>query len=71
VAFLVRRALVTGFRQGETIGLAAVAALFLIMPFLDVPVGLMTAAILGFLIARRVFLHEPACVRVPPEPLLA
>ena len=71
VAFLVRRALVTGFMPGETIGLAAVAALFLIMPFLDVPVGLMTAAILGFLIARRVFLHEPACVRVPPEPLLA
>lgn len=71
VAFLVRRALVTGFMPGDTIGLAAVAALFLIMPFLDVPVGLMTAAILGFLIARRVFLHEPACVRVPPEPLLA
>ena len=71
VAFLVRRALVTGFMPGATIGLAAVAALFLIMPFLDVPVGLMTAAILGFLIARRVFLHEPACVRVPPEPLLA
>ena len=54
--------------RARLFGLAAVAALFLIMPFLDVAgCGLMTAAILGFLGARRVFLHEPACVRVPPR----
>lgn len=69
-AFLVRRALATGFMQGEAIGLAAVTALFLIMPFLGVPVGLMTAAILALLIARRVFLHETRLRSTSAQPLL-
>jgi hypothetical protein len=55
VGFLIRCALVTGFMPGEAIGLATAAALFLIMPFLNVPVGLMTAAIIALLIFRRAF----------------
>jgi arabinofuranan 3-O-arabinosyltransferase len=54
-AFLIRCALATGFIPGETAGLALVAALFLVMPFFGVPVGLMGVAILALLIARRVF----------------
>ena len=54
-AFLMRCALATGFIPGEAIGLALVTALFLIMPFLGVPIGLMTVAIIALMIARRVF----------------
>ena len=54
-AFLMRCALATGFILGEAIGLALVTALFLIMPFLGVPIGLMTVAIIALMIARRVF----------------
>jgi hypothetical protein len=54
VAFLLRCALTTGFVRGEAFGLALGAGLFLIVPFLGVPVGIMTAAIIVMLIARRV-----------------
>jgi arabinofuranan 3-O-arabinosyltransferase len=54
-AFLIRCALASGLVQSEAIGLAAIAALFLILPFLGVPVGLMAAAIVALLIARRAF----------------
>ncbi len=57
-AFLVRIALASGFIAGEVIGLAAIAALLLVMPFFNVPVGLITSAILGLLILRRVVLNR-------------
>jgi arabinofuranan 3-O-arabinosyltransferase len=60
-AFLLRCAVVAGFVPSEAAGLALVAALFLIVPFFGVPVGLMGAAILALLIARRVFpLQDPS-----------
>jgi arabinofuranan 3-O-arabinosyltransferase len=66
VAFLVRCALVTGFARGEAFGLALVSGLFLIVPFLGVPVGLFAAAIVVLLIARRV-LHEEATAIAAPQ----
>jgi hypothetical protein len=57
-AFLLRCALATGFIPGEVLGLAAITMLFLIMPFLNVPVGLITSAILALLIVRRVVLNK-------------
>lgn len=57
-AFLIRSALASGFIAGEVTGLAAIAALLLIMPFFNVPVGLITSAILGLLILRRVVLDR-------------
>jgi hypothetical protein len=53
-AFLVRLAIKTGFLPGETIGLALVTSLFLVLPFLGIPVGLPAAAIAALLIVRRV-----------------
>ena len=52
-AFLIRCALATGFLAGEFLGLTVVMLLFLIMPFLNAPVGLVTSAILALLIVRR------------------
>jgi arabinofuranan 3-O-arabinosyltransferase len=57
-AFLIRSALATGFIRGEILGLAVIMVLFLIMPFLNVPVGLITSAILALLIVRRVILNK-------------
>jgi arabinofuranan 3-O-arabinosyltransferase len=63
IAFLMRCAIATGFARGEAFGLALAAALFLIVPFLGIPVGLMTAAIIALLIGRRVLGHEAAFAR--------
>jgi arabinofuranan 3-O-arabinosyltransferase len=46
-AFLIRCALATGFIPGEVLGPAVVVVLFVIMPFLNVPMGLITSAILA------------------------
>jgi hypothetical protein len=53
-AFLVRLAIKTGFLPGETIAMALITSLVLVLPFLGVPVGLPAAAIAALLIARRV-----------------
>ena len=58
-AFLVRLAIKTGFRPGETIALALITSLVLVLPFLGVPVGLPAAAIAALLIARRVCTPYP------------
>lgn len=52
-AFLIRCALANGFIAGEAFGLGFVAALFVIMPFVGVPVGLMAVAVMAVLILRR------------------
>jgi arabinofuranan 3-O-arabinosyltransferase len=57
-AFLIRCALATGFIAGEVLGLAVILVLFFAMPFLNVPVGLITSAILALLIIRRVVLNK-------------
>ncbi len=67
-AFLIRSALVTGFLPGEAYGLATIAALLLIMPFLGMPAGLTAAAIMVFLIARRAFCDR-AAGRAEPVPI--
>jgi arabinofuranan 3-O-arabinosyltransferase len=54
VGFLLRGALNDGFAPGEAAGLAIGAALMVTMPFAGVPVGLMAAAIVAALIARRI-----------------
>lgn len=59
-AFFLRHVLATGFRSGEIAGLAVITALLLIMPFLDVPVGLIVTLILASLIARRAFFPQVA-----------
>jgi Glycosyltransferase family 87 len=66
-AFIIRCALVTGFLAGEVLGLATVTALFLILPFFGVPIGLTAAAILLLLIARRVF-NDQASMAATPLP---
>lgn len=53
-AFLLRLAIKTGFLPGEALGLALIALMLLILPFLGVPVGLPTAVIAALLIAQRV-----------------
>jgi hypothetical protein len=58
VAFLLRCALATGFMPGEVIGLASITALFLIMPFLGMPIGLIAAVTLALLIARRALVQK-------------
>jgi len=58
-AFLMRHAISTAFTRAETIGLALVIALVLIVPFFGVPVGLPAAAIVAMLIARRTFGSAP------------
>lgn len=64
--FLLRHARATGFMPGETFGLAALAGLFLVVPFFGVPVGLAGASIIVLLIACRVFggQRDPARVAV-------
>jgi hypothetical protein len=58
-AFLIRCALASGFVAGEAFGLGLVAALFLVMPFVGVPVGLMAGAIMTLMIVRRAVLMRP------------
>ena len=53
MAFVLRRALVDGFLPGEVGGLILIMALWLVVPFLGMPVGLMIAAIFALMIARR------------------
>jgi hypothetical protein len=54
MAFLVRFALLRGFARGEVAGLALLTAMFLILPFAGVPIGLPASAIIAVLIIRRV-----------------
>jgi arabinofuranan 3-O-arabinosyltransferase len=54
--FLLRAALNDGFAPHEAAGLAIGAVLMVFMPFFGVPVGLMAAAIITVLIARRILL---------------
>ncbi len=53
-AFLIRLAIQTGFLPGETLSLAVITLMLLVLPFLGMPVGLPAAAIAAVLIARRV-----------------
>ncbi len=54
VGFLLRGALKDGFAPGEATALAVGAGLMVFMPFFGVPVGLVAAAIVAVLIARRI-----------------
>lgn len=54
VGFLLHGALNDDFAPGEAAGLAIGAVLMAFMPFFGVPVGLMAAAIVAALIARRI-----------------
>jgi hypothetical protein len=58
-AFLIRCALTSGFIAGEAFCLGLIAALFLIMPFVGVPVGLMAAATMALMIVRRAVVMQP------------
>ena len=66
---MIRCAFISGFVPGEAIGLAVVAALFLIMPFLGMPIGLMSAAIIALLIARRVLTGNQPAMKAPVMPI--
>jgi arabinofuranan 3-O-arabinosyltransferase len=54
VGFLLRVALNDGFAPGEAAGLAIGAVLMVFVPFFGVPIGLVAAAIVTVLIARRI-----------------
>ena len=53
-AFLVRRALKTGFLPGEQPALLAAAVLIFGFPFVEFPVGFLATAIVGALVLRRI-----------------
>lgn len=53
LAFLLRTALARGFLPGEPAGLALIAGLFLVLPVVGVPVGLLGVAVTAELLARR------------------
>lgn len=54
LAFLLRHALSTGFLTGERPALAVVAAAFLVLPVLGIPVGLVGVAATLALVGRRI-----------------
>jgi arabinofuranan 3-O-arabinosyltransferase len=60
VGFLLRVAVNDGFAPGEAAGLATGAALMVFMPFFDVPVGLVAAAIVTGVIIRRIAVQGQA-----------
>jgi hypothetical protein len=59
VAFLLRTALVSGFRCRELPALAVAAGVSFSFPFALAPVGLLATAILTVLVARRCLRPEP------------
>ncbi|MBK5961172.1 hypothetical protein CCR97_23630 [Rhodoplanes elegans] len=67
LAFLLRHALATGFLAGERPALAAVAAAFLVLPVLGIPVGLVGVAVTLTLIGRRIGVALAAPPAVGPS----